>query len=184
MNQKAPHRRPRRAAVSVAALAAALIVAGCSAEVSVGGSGVGSEELAEQVSSQLEASADDVECDGNLGDEVGDTQTCHLSDGGGQLLQIDVETTSVDGDTVSFSIEVEPHLTAEEVSAAISDNLAERVGARPESITCTAALGSGDGDAASEITCELRDGPTRRDIAVEATSGPGEPIDFSFDFVD
>ena len=97
-------------AIVGATVTAVLLLSGCSGSVSIGGSGVESEELAQEVSDQLEASVgqapDDVECPDGLDAEVGAEARCTLTDGDA-TYGVSVTATAVEGDEVSFDIAVD-----------------------------------------------------------------------------
>ncbi|MFH5210629.1 DUF4333 domain-containing protein [Antrihabitans spumae] len=99
----------RTASAVLAALAsAALVSAGCS--VSVGTAKVDKDDLAKQISTELEAEVgeapDEVTCPDDLKAEVGATLTCQLT-GRGETYDVTVTVTSVDDDdNVKFDIKV------------------------------------------------------------------------------
>ncbi|WP_068272516.1 DUF4333 domain-containing protein [Aldersonia kunmingensis] len=86
------------------------VLAGCSAEVSIGNDSVDKDKVAEQISTQLTEQVgtkpDSVECPENLDAKVGATLTCTLTHEG-VSYDVDVTVTSVDDDkNVKFDIEV------------------------------------------------------------------------------
>lgn len=103
---------PRSSSSALAALAllAGGLLAGCSASVSIGNDTVDADELASQVSDQLEQQVgrapDSVDCPEDLDAEEGATTRCTLTDGGVEV-GVDVEVTAVEDDTVSFDIQVD-----------------------------------------------------------------------------
>ena len=74
-----------------------------------GTSSVSAEDVAAQISTQLEAQVgtapDSVTCPSDLTAEVGATVTCELT-ADGQTLPVTATVTSVDGSTVNFDIQV------------------------------------------------------------------------------
>ena len=90
---------------TLAALAATvLLLTGCSANA------VDADELADEVSTQLEATVgqapDDVECPEGLDAEVGAETRCTLTDGD-TTYGVSVTATAVEDDEVSFDIAVD-----------------------------------------------------------------------------
>ncbi|MDP3967443.1 MAG: DUF4333 domain-containing protein [Nocardioides sp.] len=94
----------------VATAAAALLLSGCSGSVSIGGSGVESDQLAQEVSDQLETTVgqapDDVDCPDGLDAEVGAETRCTLTDGDA-TYGVSVTATAVEDGEVSFDIAVD-----------------------------------------------------------------------------
>ncbi|QWC85956.1 DUF4333 domain-containing protein [Nocardioidaceae bacterium] len=92
-----------RPIVPVLVLPVLALLAGCSA------SSVTQADLEQQVSSQLARQVgqepDSVDCPGDLAAEVGAETTCVLG-AGGETIDVMVQVTSVEGDTVRFAIEV------------------------------------------------------------------------------
>ena len=93
-------------------LVVAALVAGCSSTPTVDRA-----DLEDEISSQLEAKVgtapDGVECPDDLTGEVGETATCTLTAGADEL-DVTVEVTAVEGDSVDFDIEVEELQEGEE----------------------------------------------------------------------
>ncbi|WP_134765598.1 DUF4333 domain-containing protein [Nocardioides sp. 1609] len=92
--------------------AAALVLAGCSGEVSVG-SGTPSVDQADveaKISEELEAQVgqapDAVDCPGDLKGEVDETMECVLTAGADEV-GVTVTVTEVDGTDVGFDIQVD-----------------------------------------------------------------------------
>ncbi|MFC7327414.1 DUF4333 domain-containing protein [Marinactinospora rubrisoli] len=88
--------------------AALLSAAGCS--FSIGGSSVGSDDVANEVARQLETEVgrmpDDVTCPENLPAEVGASVRCELT-ADGQTYGVTVTATEVEGTNVRFDVEVD-----------------------------------------------------------------------------
>ncbi len=106
---------PARARTVAAGLLAAVALAGCSGEVSIGGPGsVSTEDLEEQVSTQLTETVgqapDDVTCPDELPAEEGEEVRCELT-ADGTTYGVTVTTTSVEGETVNFDIQVDDEPT-------------------------------------------------------------------------
>ncbi len=89
--------RPFRLAVALPLAALALVLGGCSVSVA-------QSELETQVGNNVDGSTD-VACDGELAGEVGATQTCTVSGGGGESVDVVATVTEVDGKTVIFDID-------------------------------------------------------------------------------
>ncbi|MBD8505358.1 DUF4333 domain-containing protein [Hoyosella sp. G463] len=106
--------RSRIATTRVAAGLASLVALGaltaCSGSLSIGGKVVDQEEVASQISAELATQVgrepELVECPDDLDAEVGATLTCTLTDDG-DLYDVLVEVTEVNGDDVLFDFEVE-----------------------------------------------------------------------------
>ncbi|OBK74117.1 DUF4333 domain-containing protein [Mycobacterium sp. 1274761.0] len=100
----------RRVIGPVVGVAAALTtVAACSFSASVGPS-VDKEELAEEISAQLEKQVghtpESVKCPDDLKGEVGATTRCMLHDGG-ETYGVNVNVTKVEGTDVKFDLKVD-----------------------------------------------------------------------------
>ncbi len=63
------------------------------------------ETLTEQVTQEIGTEPDEIDCPGGVDGEEGATQTCTLVAGEDQL-DVDVEVTSVEGDTINLDWEV------------------------------------------------------------------------------
>ena len=93
-------------AIGASALAGLFLVA-CSSSTSLTADQV-SEEIRQQLAIQFDENLDDVpavDCPGSLEGQVGTTMTCTLDDGG-DLYDVYVEVTSVEGSKVNFSADV------------------------------------------------------------------------------
>lgn len=90
--------------MGAAALALTLGLSGC------GGSSVESSDVEKQISSelgkQIDQTIDSVDCPNDLKAEVGEEETCTLT-ADGEDYDVAVKVTKVDGDNVSFDINVE-----------------------------------------------------------------------------
>jgi uncharacterized protein DUF4333 len=102
--------RNRMAVRAAAGALAVLFAAGCSASVSVGGSKVSKEEVAEQASAALGKKVgrepDDVTCEDDLKAEVGETVRCELTVDG-EKQGMTATATSVDDDNVKMNFKVD-----------------------------------------------------------------------------
>lgn len=94
---------------TVAALAAAIALSGCSFNFQVGGDSVSTADLEEQISTQLAAQVgvepDEVKCEDELPAKEGAKVECVLTHEG-ISFPVYVDATSVEDGTVSFDIEV------------------------------------------------------------------------------
>jgi hypothetical protein len=100
----------RRSRVMPLALALALlagpVLAGCGDDGSVSQGDV-EQQVAEQLAAQIGSDPPDVSCPGDLDAEVGATMECDLSvEGDSAVYPVQLEVTSVEGDTVNFDIQV------------------------------------------------------------------------------
>ena len=90
--------------MGAAALALTLGLSGC------GGSSVEASDVEKQISSelgkQIDQTIDSVDCPNDLKAEVGEEETCTLT-ADGEDYDVAVKVTKVDGDNVSFDINVE-----------------------------------------------------------------------------
>ncbi|MFK0119467.1 DUF4333 domain-containing protein [Streptomyces sp. NPDC090994] len=96
----------------LAAAAAVALLAGCSAEVTVGSEAkLSKDEVADQVAEKLAAATGqpkpDVTCPEDLAGKVGTTMRCELTATDGTSLGVTVEVTSVDGDTIKYDIQAD-----------------------------------------------------------------------------
>jgi hypothetical protein len=91
---------------------AALVLAGCSGEASVGSGTptIDQADVESKISEELEAQVgqapDSVECPGDLEGEVDETMECTLT-AGPDTVGVTVTVTSVDGTDVGFDIQVD-----------------------------------------------------------------------------
>jgi hypothetical protein len=99
--------RPEPALRAIPAILAGLLLTGCQ----LGSTGLSEEKLeetlADQVTEEVGTAPDEIDCPGGLDGENGATQTCTLRTGTDEL-DVEVEVTSVEGDTVNFDWEVLP----------------------------------------------------------------------------
>lgn len=94
----------RRHATAVGAALAVWLLAAC------GGDSIDADDLSEEVSTELGelrgVEPPDVSCPDELESEVGATTTCLLTAEDGSTIDVNVEVTEVDGNDVSFDIQV------------------------------------------------------------------------------
>ncbi|MDT9592074.1 DUF4333 domain-containing protein [Nocardioides zeae] len=93
-----------RLALALTAAGAALALTACSA------GSVESDDVEDKISSELTQQTgtepDEVDCPEDLDAEEGATMTCVLTAEDGSTIDVDVEVTEVDGNDVSFDIQV------------------------------------------------------------------------------
>ncbi|MFB4421118.1 DUF4333 domain-containing protein [Streptomyces sp. QL37] len=105
--------RSTAAAWSLSALAAGLLLVGCSASVDVGSSEpkMSADKLADTVAEKLAATMNrpkpDVTCPEDLAGKTGTTTRCTLTADDGSTLGVSVTVTSVDGDRIDFDIQAD-----------------------------------------------------------------------------
>ncbi|WP_069741459.1 DUF4333 domain-containing protein [Streptomyces sp. EN23] len=98
---------------SLSAVAAGVLLVGCSGSVSVGNSDpkLSSGKLATTVSEKLAATTNqpkpDITCPEDLAGKVGTTTRCTLTAKDGSTLGVSVKVTSVEGDQINFDIKAD-----------------------------------------------------------------------------
>jgi hypothetical protein len=155
----------RAFAMSTGALAVlALGVAACSS----GPGAVSKDDVASQITTKMtDASGnkpESVSCPDDLKAEVGSQLNCVMKIKG-QSFNVNVNVTTVDGDNVKFDM-VET-VDKEQVAGQISDQLAQQVGHKPESVTCPDNL---KGTQGATLRCELTDEGQTYGVNVTVTS--------------
>lgn len=113
-----------------------------------------------------------VSCPGNLPAKVGAQIDCTMKVKG-IAYDVNVTVTSVNGKDVKF--DMVKTRDKDEVARAISDQLLERVGQRPDAVTCPENLKGFEG---ATMRCQLTDGSKKYGITVTVTN----PKDISFRF--
>ena len=105
--------RSTAATWSLSALAAGLLLVGCSASVDVGSSEpkMSADKLADTVAEKLASTMNqpkpDVTCPEDLAGKTGTTTRCTLTADDGSTLGVSVTVTSVDGDRIDFDIKAD-----------------------------------------------------------------------------
>ncbi|MFJ4841742.1 DUF4333 domain-containing protein [Streptomyces sp. NPDC088746] len=105
--------RSAAATWSLSALAAGLLLVGCSASVDVGSSEpkMSADKLADTVAEKLASTMNqpkpDVTCPEDLVGKTGTTTRCTLTADDGSTLGVSVTVTSVDGDRIDFGIKAD-----------------------------------------------------------------------------
>lgn len=161
-----------RNVLSSAALFAAsvVLVTGCSGSVSVGSDSLDKDELADQVSSliadQTGTTPDSVSCPDDLKAEEGATTRCTATSGDASG-EVEVEVTSVEDGTASFSITPVYTVSKEEAAQQVSDQLTEQTGLTPDNVTCPGDLEAKVGESQ---TCVITAGQDTVDAEVSVSS--------------
>lgn len=158
--------------VTAAAVGLATI-AGCTVTHS---NSVSQREVSDQIAAKMTDAQgnkpESVSCPGALQAKVGAQLDCKMKVKGIEY-NVNVTVTSVDGSDVKF--DMVKTRDKDEVARAISDQLLEQVGQRPDSVTCPENLKGFEG---STLRCQLVDGSKRYGITVTVT----DPQDISFRF--
>ncbi|MCT9079485.1 DUF4333 domain-containing protein [Streptomyces fulvoviolaceus] len=98
---------------SLSVVAVGVLLAGCSASVSVGNSEpkLSADKLATTVAEKLAATTGqpkpDIACPEDLAGKVGTTTRCTLTAGDGSTLGVTVTVSSVDGSNINFDIKAD-----------------------------------------------------------------------------
>ena len=117
---------------------------------------------------------DSVDCPGDLSARVGAQLDCSMKVKGASY-NVNVTVTSVNGSDVKFDM-VET-VDRNQVASAISDNVAQQVGTKPESVTCPDNLKGVQG---ATLRCQLvTDGKTYG-VNVSVTGVDAGTVDYHF----
>lgn len=160
---------------AVCAAAAVATAAACSFSAG-SGLAVDKDELAKEISAQLEQvghALQSVECPRNLKGEVGAQVRCEVTDDS-EKYGVNVTVTKVEGTDVEFDITA--FLDKDVVAERISRQLEHQVGRRPESVTCPDDL---EGKVGDKLRCELADGGSTYGVNVTVTKVDGSDIEFN-----
>jgi predicted thioesterase len=151
------------------------LVAGAAA-CSSGPSTVNKSDIQNQINSKMTDSSgnkpDSVNCPNELNATVGAATDCDMTVKG-QPFNVNVTVTSVDGDKVKFDM-VET-VDKAQVASEISDQLAQQVGHKPESVTCPDNL---KGDTGATLQCELTDSGQTYGVNVTVTDVDAGDVKF------
>jgi hypothetical protein len=162
--------------------AAAGLMAGvgaCSCSIGTSSShAVSKGDVASQITQKLTDAQgnkpDSVECPGDLPANVGAQLNCSMKVKGA-TYNVNVTVTSVNGSDVKFDM-VET-VDKNQVATAISDNITQQVGTKPESVTCPDNL---KGVAGATLRCKLvTDGKTYG-VNVSVTGVDAGTVDYHF----
>lgn len=171
-------------------LLGSLAVGGCSASVSSGPDEVSTSELTEAVDGKLQdakaedAEVTDVSCDGALEPEDGAEQRCHFTDALDDRYGVTVTVTSVDGDELTYDLDVDPGQTVEtdELEPEVTEQLTQLSGGvAPDAVDCPDDL---PGQVDATTTCVLTAGEDRLETTVTVTSAEGPEVAFDIEVAD
>jgi hypothetical protein len=165
----------RLRASSAGALAVlAVAVAACSSGPSV----VSKDDVAGQITTKMSDASgnkpDSVSCPGDLKAQVGAQVNCGMKVKG-QTSNVNVTVTSVDGDQAKFDM-VET-IDKDQVASQLSDQLAQQVGHKPDSVSCPDNL---KGTQGATLRCELTDQGQTYGVTTTVTNVQGGDVLFDF----
>jgi hypothetical protein len=139
---------------------------------------VSKDDIAKQISAKMTDAAgnkpDSVTCPDGLKGEVGAQLNCATKIKG-QDYNVNVTATSVKGDNVEFDMveTVDKNL----VASRLSDQLTEKVGRKPDSVTCPDNL---KGNQGATLRCDLKDGGQTYGVTVTVTDVDAGDVHFDF----
>lgn len=173
------HSIVRTVLASGAATALIAIPTACSFSIGTSHShSVSKAEVARQITAKMTDAAgnkpESVTCPSDLPAEVGAELNCEMKIKD-RTFNVNVTVTSVDGSDVKFDM-VET-VDKNQVANIISDKLFQRVGARPDSVTCPDNLKGVEG---AKLRCRLTDGSKTYGISVIVTSVDAGDVNFDF----
>ncbi|MCV7369511.1 hypothetical protein CRI77_08845 [Mycolicibacterium duvalii] len=115
-----------------------------------------------------------VACGSGLIGVLGATTACDVTTAGVTLRR----TAEVDGvDGLMMSFDLLPLLTEAEVEGSLLDELATRLGSRPESADCATGL---EGRPGNTVDCVVVSGPDTAEFTLTVTTVDGEQIDYTY----
>lgn len=167
----------RAVPISCAAAGLAAVVAGCSC--SIGSSHVVSKnDVAGQITAKMTDAAgnkpESVNCPNDLPAKVGAQVTCEMKVKN-RPFGVDVTVTGVDGGDVKFNmVEV---VDKNQIANAISTQLGQRVGRKPDAVTCPDNL---KGVAGATLRCQLTDRGQKYGVLVTVTNVDAGDVNFHF----
>jgi deoxyribodipyrimidine photo-lyase len=171
------HSLVRTLLVSGAAAGLMASVGACSCSVGSSHS-VSKSDVASQISAKMTDAAgnkpDSVTCPSDLLAKVGAQVNCEMKVKD-QTFNVNVTVTSVNGNDVKFDM-VET-VDKNQVANVISDKLTQRVGTRPESVTCPDNLKGVEG---ATLRCQLTDSGKKYGVNVIVTSVDAGDVIFDF----
>jgi hypothetical protein len=139
---------------------------------------VSKDDIAKQISAKMTDAAgnkpDSVTCPDGLKGEVGAQLNCATKIKG-QDYNVNVTATSVKGDEVLFDMVETIDKTL--VASRLSDQLTEKVGRKPDSVTCPDNL---KGNQGATLRCELKDGGQTYGVTVTVTDVDAGDVHFDF----
>jgi hypothetical protein len=170
--------RTRRLAIVCASTGALLALTAGVTACSSGPGVVSKADIGNQISAKMtDASGnkpDSVSCPGDLKAEVGAQLDCPMKVKG-QPFNVNVTVSSINGDQVNFDM-VET-VDKAEVASQLSDQLAQQVGHKPESVTCPDNLKGAKG---ATLRCELTDQGQTYGVTVTVNDIQGGDVLFGF----
>jgi hypothetical protein len=151
----------------------------CSCSIGSSSHAVGKSDVASQITQKLTDAAgnkpDSVDCPNDLPANVGAQLNCSMKVKGGATYNVNVTVTSVNGSDVKFDMVETVDKT--QVASAISDNVTQQVGAKPESVACPDNLKGVQG---ATLRCKLvTDGKTYG-VTVSVTGVDAGTVDYHF----
>ncbi|ABL04367.1 DUF4333 domain-containing protein [Mycobacterium ulcerans] len=164
--------------VSGAAVGLMASAGACSCSIGTGSHSVSKSDVAEQIKAKMtDASGnkpESVTCPGDLPAKVGAQANCEMKVKD-STYNVNVTVTSVDGKDVKFDM-VET-VDKDKVAHIISNKLYQKVGQRPDSVTCPDNL---KGVVGATLRCQLIDGSKTYGVNVTVTSIDAGDVRFDF----
>jgi hypothetical protein len=161
--------------------AAAGLMAGagaCSCSIGSSSHAVSKSDVAKQITSKLTDAAgnkpDSVTCPTDLPAKVGAQVNCEMQVKN-QTFNVNVTVTSVDGSDVKF--DMAETVDKNQVAKVISYQLAQKVGKKPDSVTCPDNL---KGVRGATLRCRLIDSGEKYGISVTVTNVDAGDVNFDF----
>ena len=165
----------------VSGAAAGLMASAGACSCSIGASSshaVSKSDVASQITSKLTDAAgnkpDSVTCPNDLPAKVGAQLNCEMK-AKNQTFNVNVTVTSVNGSDVKF--DMAETVDKNEVAKVISYQLTQRVGSKPDSVTCPDNLRGVQG---ATLRCELTDAGQKYGISVTVTNVDAGDVNFDF----
>jgi hypothetical protein len=150
----------------------------CSCSIGSSSHAVSKSDVASQITQKLTDAAgnkpDSVDCPGDLSATVGAQLNCSMKVNGATYA-VNVTVTSVNGSDVKFDMVETVDKT--QVASAISDNVTQQVGAKPESVTCPDNLKGVQG---ATLRCKLVTGGNTYGVTVSVTGVDAGTVDYHF----
>lgn len=115
-----------------------------------------------------------VACSSGLIGQVGATAACDVTTAGVTVRRT-AEVGSVDGLMMHFDLL--PLLTEAEVEGSLLDELATRLGSRPDSADCATGL---EGRPGNTVDCVVVSGPETAEFTLTVTTVDGDQIDYTY----
>jgi len=139
---------------------------------------VSKDDVAKQISAKMTDAEgnkpESVSCPDGLKAQVGAQLNCGMKVKG-QDYNVNVTATSVNGNDVKFDM-VET-VDKNQVASKISDQLAQQVGDKPDSVTCPDNL---KGEEGATLRCQLKDNDQTYGVTVTVTNVEAGDVNFNF----